>query len=121
MMDNLSALKHHVQAGRLHAYAVSSGTRTAHLQAVPTLKESGIEFEGESWFALFAPAATPAVIVAALRSTVADVLGDADFAARVEKDGGRVLAIAPREQGKFLQHEIERWGSLVARYGIGVD
>ena len=52
---------------------------------------------------------------------MADVLSDADFAARVEKDGGRVLAIAPREQAKFLQHEIERWGSLVARYGIGVD
>ena len=121
MIDNLSAVKHHVQAGRLHAYAVSSARRTPHLQAVPTLKEGGVEFEGESWFALFAPASTPAAIVAALRSTVADVLGDADFAARVEKDGGRVLAIAPGEQGKFLQHEIERWGSLVARYGIGVD
>jgi tripartite-type tricarboxylate transporter receptor subunit TctC len=52
---------------------------------------------------------------------IADVLRDADFAARVEKDGGRVLAIAPAEQAKFLQAEIERWGGLVTRYAVGID
>ena len=52
---------------------------------VPTLKESGVDFVGESWFAMF------------------------------------VLAIAPGEQAKFLQDEIERWGTLVTRYGVGVD
>ena len=121
MMDNLSAVKHHVQSGRLRAYAVSSPARTRELEGVPTLKESGVDFEGESWFALFAPAATPAPIVATLRATVADVLRDADFAARVEKDGGRVLAIAPADQLKFLQGEIERWGGLVTRYAVGID
>ena len=121
MMDNLSAVKHHVQSGRLRAYAVSSAARTPHLEGVPTLKESGVDFEGESWFALFAPAATPGGIVAALRAAVGDVLRDADFAARVEKDGGRVLAIAPAEQGKFIANEVERWGSLVQRYGVGFE
>ncbi len=121
MMDNLSAVKHHVQSGRLKAYAVSSAARTRELEGVPTLKESGVDFEGESWFALFAPAATPIGIVATLRNLIADVLRDADFAARVEKDGGRVLAIAPAEQAKFLQAEIERWGGLVTRYAVGID
>src|SRR5438067_198992 len=59
MMDNLSAVKHHVQSGRLKAYAVSSTERTAQLPEVPTLRESGVDFVGESWFAMFAPAATP--------------------------------------------------------------
>jgi tripartite-type tricarboxylate transporter receptor subunit TctC len=121
MMDNLSAVKHHVQSGRLKAYAVSSAARTRELEGVPTLKESGVDFEGESWFALFAPAATPIGIVSTLRNVIADVLRDADFAARVEKDGGRVLAIPPAEQAKFLQAEIERWGGLVTRYAVGID
>jgi tripartite-type tricarboxylate transporter receptor subunit TctC len=121
MMDNLSAVKHHVQSGRLKAYAVSSATRTSELEAVPTLKESGVDFQGESWFAMFAPAATPAPVVATLRSTVADILRDPEFSSRVAKDGGRVLSIAPNEQGKFLQDEIERWGALVTRYGVGID
>ena len=121
MMDNLSAVKHHVQSGRLRAYAVSSAARTPHLEGVPTLKESGVDFEGESWFAMFAPAATPAPTVALLRNVVAEILRDPEFAGRVDKDGGRVLAIAPGEQSKFLQDEVERWGALVTRYGVGVD
>ena len=121
MMDNLSAVKHHVQSGRLKAYAVSSARRTRELEGVPTLRESGVDFEGESWFALFAPAATPAPIVGVLRTTVGEVLRDADFAARVQKDGGRLLAIAPGEQAKFIEQEIERWGSLVQRYGVGIE
>ena len=121
MIDNLSAVKHHVQAGRLKAYAVSSAARTPHLEGVPTLKESGVDFEGESWFALFAPAATPAPIVATLRATVAQILRDADFAARVDKDGGRVLDVPAAEQTRFLRDEVERWGALVTRYGVGVD
>ena len=121
MMDNLSAVKHHVQGGRLKAYAVSSAERTPQLADVPTLGESGVDFEGESWFAMFAPAATPAPIVSLLRGTLSAVLADADFAARIDRDGGRVLAIAPAEQGKFLQDEVERWSALVTRYGVGVD
>jgi tripartite-type tricarboxylate transporter receptor subunit TctC len=121
MMDNLSAVKHHVQSGRLRAYAVSSAARSPQLEGVPTLKESGVDFEGESWFAMFAPAATPAAIVSTLRNVVAEVLRDPDFAARVDKDGGRVLAIPPGEQLRFLQDEVERWSALVARYGVGVD
>jgi len=121
MMDNLSAVKHHVQAGRLQAYAVSSAARTPQLADVPTLREAGVDFEGESWFAMFAPAATPTSAVSLLRNTVAAVLKDADFAARIERDGGRVLAIAPSEQRKFLQDEVKRWSALVTRYGVGLD
>jgi len=121
MMDNLSALKHHVQAGRLQAYAVSSAARTPQLADVPTLREAGVDFEGESWFAMFAPAATPTSAVSLLRNTLADVLKDADFVARIERDGGRVLAIAPSEQRKFLQDEVKRWSALVTRYGVGLD
>jgi tripartite-type tricarboxylate transporter receptor subunit TctC len=121
MMDNLSAVKHHVQSGRLRAYAVSSAARTPHLEGVPTLKESGVDFEGESWFAMFAPAATPAPTVSLLRNVVAEILREPDFVARVDKDGGRVLAIPPADQTRFLEQEIERWGGLVARYGVGVD
>jgi len=121
MMDNLSAVKHQVQAGRLRAYAVSSAARSPQLEGVPTLKEAGVDFEGESWFALFAPAATPAPIVSQLRTVVAEVLRDADFAGRVEKDGGRVLAVSPADQAKFLQSEVERWSALVSRYSVRVD
>jgi len=122
MLDNLSAAKHHVQAGRLKAFAVSSASRSPQLDGVPTINETGLlGFEGESWFAVFAPAGTPGQVVATLRSALAEITRDAEFAARVERDGGRVLAIPPEQHLKFLQEEIERWSRLVTQYGVTVD
>jgi len=88
---------------------------------VPTLKELGVDFDGESWFALFAPAATPAPIVSQIWNVVAEVLRDPYFTTRVANDGGRVLSIAPADQARFLQEEVERWGGLVTRYSVRVD
>jgi tripartite-type tricarboxylate transporter receptor subunit TctC len=122
MIDNLSAAKAHVHAGRLKALAVTGAQRSRELESVPTVNETGVaRFQGESWFALFAPAATPASVVGTLRAALAEVLQDREFAERIERDGGRVLAVAPAEQRKFLEDEVERWSALVARYGVSID
>jgi tripartite-type tricarboxylate transporter receptor subunit TctC len=122
MLDNLSAAKHHVQAGRLKAFAVSSASRSPHLATVPTINETGLlDFEGESWFALFAPAGTPGPVVATLRGALGEINRDPEFVSRVERDGGRVLAIAPEQHLRFLQQEIERWSRLVAQYSVTID
>jgi tripartite-type tricarboxylate transporter receptor subunit TctC len=122
MIDNLSAAKHHVQSGRLKAFAVTSESRSPHLENVPTINETGVvKFDGESWFALFAPVATPASAVATLRSALAEIVQDPEFVARVERDGGRVLAIPPALHRKFLQDEVERWSALVTQYGVTID
>jgi tripartite-type tricarboxylate transporter receptor subunit TctC len=122
MFDNMSASKQYVQYGRLKGLAVSSAGRSSHLPEVPTVSETGLaKFEGESWFGLFAPAGTPARVVEILRNALTDIVRDAEFAARIERDGGRVLAIPPREQQRFMQVEIERWTKLVTQYGVTVD
>jgi tripartite-type tricarboxylate transporter receptor subunit TctC len=122
MFDNLSASKQYVQAGRLKGLAVSSASRSPHLANVPTVNETGlVKFEGESWFGFFAPVRTPARVVETLRTVFAGIIRDPEFAARVERDGGRVLAIPADGQRKFLQEEIERWGKLVAQYGVTAE
>jgi tripartite-type tricarboxylate transporter receptor subunit TctC len=122
MFDNLSAAKQYVDSGRSKALAVSSAQRTTQLPDVPTIDETGLaRFEGESWFGLFAPAATPAPVLAVLRRTLDDAIRDPDFAARVQRDGGRVLAIPQVDQAKFLASEVQRWVALVNRYVPATD
>ena len=63
MLDNLSAIRQHVQAGKLKAYAVSTRGRASQLPNVPSIIETGVvDFEVGSWIGLYAPAATPAAI-----------------------------------------------------------
>ena len=122
MFDNISAAKPHIQAGRLKGLVVSSAQRSAQLPSIPTVNETGLtRFEGESWFGVFAPAATPAPVVARLRETLAAINREAEFLARVERDGGRMLNIAPAQQQTFLREEIDRWVGSVSRYKVSAD
>jgi tripartite-type tricarboxylate transporter receptor subunit TctC len=122
MFDNMSASKQYVDAGRLRGLAVSSPARSPQLPAVPTVTETGVgRFEGESWFGLFAPAATPPATVAALRTIVANVTKAEDFATRITRDGGRIMDVPPDRQQALMLAEIERWGTLIRRYKVTAE
>ena len=122
MFDNLSAARIPAGAGRVKALAVSSTRRASQMPAVATVNESGVaRFDGESWMGMFAPAATPVATVNALRKIIADVVRDAQFAARIEAAGGRTMNIPPQQQQAFLRNEIERWGALIRQYGVSAE
>jgi tripartite-type tricarboxylate transporter receptor subunit TctC len=99
MFDNLSAPLKHIESGRLKALAVSAPKRALQLPNVPTVNESGVtKFDGESWMGVFAPAATPAPVVEALRGLLLNVVRDAEYVARVEGGGGRVMVVPANQQ-----------------------
>ena len=53
----------HIDSGAVRALAVASGKRAPRLPNMPTLAEAGVPgVEADAWFALFAPAKTPAAI-----------------------------------------------------------
>lgn len=122
MFDNLSASRPHVEAERMKGLAVSSPTRASQMPNVPTINEAGLtKFEGESWMGMFAPAATPAAIVDTLRNMFVGVVRDPDFAARIHRASGRIVAIPSQQQQQFLRQEIERWSKLVNQYGVTAE
>ncbi len=122
IFDNISACKGYIQAGKLKGLAVSSEKRSAVFPQLPTVNETSLtKFTGESWFGIFAPAGTPAGVVAKLRQALIMVNKDPEFVALVEKDGGRVLNIPAAEQQAFLLDEINRWVPMVSKNNIKVD
>jgi len=122
MFDNMSASKQYVQSGRLKGLVVSSAARSPQLPNVPTVNESGlVKFEGESWFGIFAPAGTPAPVVAKLREALASINAQPEFSAKVERDGGRMLNIPAAQQQNYLRDEIDRWVGAVNRYNVTAE
>ena len=122
MLDNLSAIRQHVQAGKLKAYAVSTRGRASQLPNVPSIIETGVvDFEVGSWIGLYAPAATPAAIVERLRNLTDQLVRSPEFAARIESTGGAPLLIPRSRQPQFLAEEIARWDRLVKQAGIQLD
>ena len=65
----------HVKAGKLVALGVSDTVRSPLLPEVPTISEAGLPgYEMQTWFAIWAPAGTPARVVDKLYSGVKTVL-----------------------------------------------
>lgn len=122
LFDNVSAARGFIEAGSFKALAVSSTQRTKLLPDVPTINETGlVEFNGESWFAVFAPAKTPEPVLAYLRKGLAQVKAERSFIDIVERDGGRLLDTPPEKQAEFLKSEIDRWVGLVQKYRVKAE
>ena len=68
-----------IKAGKARPLATFGATRLAHLPDVPTLKELGYDVEFYVWAGLFAPRATPANAVKALRDAVRTAVQRPDF------------------------------------------
>ncbi|HTP62837.1 MAG TPA: tripartite tricarboxylate transporter substrate binding protein [Burkholderiales bacterium] len=69
MMADLAPVGQQVRAGSLRVLAATSAQRSAFLPDVPTIAELGHPgYEIDVWFGLFAPAKTPADIVARLNA-----------------------------------------------------
>ena len=122
MFDNMTAARRYVESGRAKGLVVSPNARSKEMPNVPTVNESGVaKFNGESWMGMFAPAATPRATVDALRAIFVNVTRDADFTARIEAGGGRIMSIPPQQQQAFLKSEIERWGAQIKQYGVKAE
>jgi tripartite-type tricarboxylate transporter receptor subunit TctC len=74
----------HVKSGKFRALAVTSAQRHPHFD-VPTLKEQGYDVEYYLWIGLFAPKATPAPVVKALREAVRQAVEDPALKSALEK------------------------------------
>jgi tripartite-type tricarboxylate transporter receptor subunit TctC len=75
----------HVKSGKFRALAVTSVTRQPYFPDVPTLKELGYDVEYYLWIGHFAPKATPAPIMKALRDATRQAVEDPAFKSALEK------------------------------------
>jgi tripartite-type tricarboxylate transporter receptor subunit TctC len=109
----------HIQAGKLRALAVSGPTRAAQLPDVPTFDELGVAYGNDtSWYALFAPAATPRDAIAKINTDTNRVLADADMKERAQKLGFRLVGGTPDQLGAHLKSEIDKWAKVAKAAGI---
>jgi tripartite-type tricarboxylate transporter receptor subunit TctC len=112
----------HKGTGKLRAIAVTTAKRSEQLPQVPTVAESGVQgFEATSWFGLFAPAATPAPVVAKLNAAIIKVLGQPDVKKKIIEQGGDPHPEKPEQFAAFIQAESLKWGKVVRDSGASLD
>jgi tripartite-type tricarboxylate transporter receptor subunit TctC len=102
--------------------AVMSAERSPAFADVPTLKELGFpSLEVETWYALFAPAGTPATVVATVNTEVNALLAEPDLRELLAKQGMIPAGGPPERLGDLVKRELARWSRVVAAAGIKAD
>ena len=112
----------HAKSGKVRPIAVMSLQRSPVLPDVPTVAESGYPgFEASTWFAVFAPAATPQAVLQRLNEEFNRALQSRDI---TEKFAKQSLAIEPLDRAAlrtYIAAEVAKWGKVVRDAGIKVD
>lgn len=112
----------HLKSGRVKVLGVLSKDRSALVPDLPTLNETGLQgFESSGWFAILAPAATPAPIVQRLNAEITAVLRMPEVRERFAAAGLEPLPSTPAELGALMKSETQKWGRVIRESGATVD
>jgi tripartite-type tricarboxylate transporter receptor subunit TctC len=122
MAISLQTAAPYVQGGKLRMLSVMSAERSPAFPDVPTMKELGLaDLEVETWYGVFAPAGTPAPVVARINAELNALLGQPDVRALLEKQGMNAGGGSPERFGALVKNELARWSRVVKAAGIKAD
>jgi len=108
----------HVQGGRLKMLGTGGTKRSAALPDTPPIADTLPGFELVTWYALFAPAGTPAAIVNRLNAETTKVLKDADIQKRFGDQGLEPTIMTPAELKRYAEADVSRWSRLIKAANI---
>lgn len=114
----LTALPH-VRSARLRVLAVTSKTRSRVLPQVPAIAESGLpDYEASVWYAILAPARTPAPALTRLHSEFVKALQQPKVQERLASDGASIVGSSPDVLARTIEADTARWGKVIRQNRI---
>jgi len=119
MMSSIAAANAMVQAGKVRPLAVTSESRFPALPDLPSVNEfvRGVVMNG--YFAVVAPAATPAPVVTRLNREIGEYLKGPDVQPRLYSFGlATEGAGTPENTAQYIRADQERWRALAKELDV---
>jgi tripartite-type tricarboxylate transporter receptor subunit TctC len=115
---SLSTAVPHLTSGKIRILAVVEKSRYAALPDIPTVAETVPGFEMSSWHGFFAPAATPAPLIARLNGAIRNVLAIDAVKEKFAALGVAVATSTPEELADIVKSGLAARGELVRAANI---
>jgi tripartite-type tricarboxylate transporter receptor subunit TctC len=116
-----AAVAPQLSSGGLRVLAVATAARSALLPGVPTLKESGIDVEVDTWNGLIAPAGTPDAVVAKIGREVGAVMAATDIREKLATQLMEPIPGTPADFRARIDADLARWAPVIRAAKIRVN
>lgn len=114
MFDSAPSSLNFVRSHKLKALGVTSSHRSEVTPDLPTMQESGLKgFDITTWYGVWAPANTPAAIVAKINQAINKALADPDVRSRLLQAGADPMQGTQQSFAAFCKTEFDRYGAIV--------
>ena len=111
-----------IKSGAVRALAASATKRSEALPALPTFVEAGYPALGlDSWFAFFAPSATPLTLRQQIHIETNKILADQAVIAQLASKGASTMPMDLAEFQTIVDNDIKQWGKAVRDSGAKID
>ena len=105
------------KSGRIQVLATSDKARSPFLPDLPTFKEAGYDIEGSGWYGVYAPARTPADVVAKLNKAVVAAVQSPPVKEKLLAFGLVPTGTSAAELGRIQKADSELWAPAVKASG----
>ena len=118
MFNGLSPALPHVKSGKLRALAVGGEKRSPLLPDLPTIRDSGYQFNTSGWYGVLAPRGTPRTIIVKLHRELVRALKTPEMRERLDKLAVEEIGSTPEQFTNLLREEWVKWGNVIKAAGI---
>ena len=118
MFNGLSSALPQVKGGRLRAIALGGEKRSALMPELPTIAESGYQFNTSGWYGPMVAKDTPRAIIMKLNSTLLQALKQPQVRDRLNDIAVEAIGSTPEEYTALLRRELATWGRVVEATGL---
>jgi tripartite-type tricarboxylate transporter receptor subunit TctC len=118
MVADFATAMPQARAGKIKVLAVTTAKPSVLLPGVPSMSEALPGLDVTSWNGIFAPAGTPAPIIARLAGEILRVLSEPQIKQRLAEIGFEVSPLNTERFAPYVREQISYWGKLVRDAGI---
>ncbi len=111
----------HIKGGRLRALAITGAKPSALMPGLPTVAQTVPGYEVASRLAIFAPAGTPAAIVARLNREIARVVNRQDVKDKFHESQIEVVGDTPEALAAMIKAEMATTAKVIKEAGIRAE
>ena len=121
LFSSLPSLQGVADKGLVRVIGVTAPSSSPGTKNLPQISAALPGFEYSTWYAMYAPLATPRPVVDRINAALRQALADPALTAKLEPHGVDLFASTPEEVGEWVKRDTEKWGRIIKAANISID